>query len=575
MDTRTSRALQVGPTAEFHTPSSELRLADRVVRLRPQTAAVLTYLLLRPGQAVGKDELLAAVWPGVVVTENSLAQCIAEIRRELGETNQGAIRTLPRRGYWFQPPLRPLVRVETRTKDRDAEALAISSVAAEQILAEGRRPRRWLAVAAASLSVAIAVAAGYGWDRTRWRPTNPPEAPQVAIAVLPLASDADSDQERALAERLTDDLMRDLAEMPAAAVISRVALAELGGDTVEAGRVGHELGATYVIEGRVLSGNGRQLADLRLVNAVTGVQHWSERIDLEPGLLQVEDRDVTGRLGQILQAELVSAEVARRSKRQEKSIGADGLALHAWMLSRRASREDNASARALARQAIALDPDSVIAWRALASSIVTDHVEGWTDDPEGSLDTAESAIRRALAIDPGQPQAHAILGAIMAIRGRHVEALAALEMELAAGARHDPQVHEWLGMTYLWMGKPRQAIRPLETAVWLNPRSPRLSELWRTLAMAHWHIGDLCFARDRAWAAVRTPQPAPRAYETLAAICTMYGDGACANDALAELRRVAPLHDLAKVSRDTPSSKPDFVARQSEYVAALRMAGLP
>ncbi|UCG98537.1 MAG: hypothetical protein JSW31_05530, partial [Burkholderiales bacterium] len=91
--------------------------------------------------------------------------------------------------------------------------------------------------------------------------------------------------------------------------------------------------------------------------------------------------------------------------------------------------EDNASARALARQAIALDPDLVLAWRALAASIVTDHVEGWADDPEGSLDTAESAIRRSLTIDPGQPQAHAILGAIMAIRGRHVEALAALERE--------------------------------------------------------------------------------------------------------------------------------------------------
>jgi len=334
-------------------------------------------------------------------------------------------------------------------------------------------------------------------------------------------------------------------------------------------------GARYVIEGRVLSEDGRQSVDLRLVDAVTGVQQWSERIDLEPGLLQVADSDVIGRIAQILQAELVSAEVARRSKRLEKRVGADDLALHAWMLSRRSSREDNASARALARQAIALDPDAVLAWRALAASTLTDHVEDWTDDPEGSLDSAESAIRRALAIDPGQQQAHAILGAIMAIRGRYVEALAALERELAAGARHDPQVHEWLGITYLWMGKPRQAIRPLETAVWLNPRSPRLSELWRTLAMAHWHIGDLCLARDRAWAAVRTPQPAPRAYETLAAICTMYGDGSCASDALAELRRVAPLHDLAKVCRDTPSSKRDFVARQTEYVAALRMAGLP
>jgi adenylate cyclase len=430
-------------------------------------------------------------------------------------------------------------------------------------------------LAAASLSVAIAGAAGYGWHLITGRPTHSSEASRVSIAVLPLAAEAGNDEQRYLAERTTDELRRDLAEMPATAVIAQDVLARFSEGTADAREVGRKVGARYVVEGRVLSEGGRHRVDLRLVDAAIGVQQWSERIDLTPGLLEVEDRDFVGRLTQILQTELVSAEIARRSKRPQKSIDANDLALHAWMLSKRPSREDNASARALARQAIALDPDSVLAWRALAASMLTDRVEGWADDPEGSLDAAESAIRRALAIDPGQHQAHVILGAVMAMRGRYVEALAALEGELAAGARHDPQLHEWLGITYLWMGKPRQAIRPLETAVWLSAHSPRLSELWRSVAMANWHIGDLCFARDRALAAVRTPQPAPRAYETLAAICTMYGDASCAHDALAELHRLAPLRSLEKVSRETPSSTPDFLARQSEYVAALRMAGLP
>jgi hypothetical protein len=98
--------------------------------------------------------------------------------------------------------------------------------------------------------------------------------------------------------------------------------------------------------------------------------------------------------------------------------------------------------------------------------------------------------------------------------------------------------------------------------------------LWRTLAIAHVHIGDLCFARDRAWLAVRTPRPSPQAYETLAAICTMYGDRDCAQEALAELRRVAPRYSTARVSHEWSSSQPDFVARQHDYVAALRTAGL-
>jgi len=398
---------------------------------------------------------------------------------------------------------------------------------------------------------------------------------QMSIAVLPLGADAGDDRQKAAARNMTDELTRDLAQMPSAAVIAQGALAKFGEGAVDARDIGRELGARYVIDGRLLSDGGRRVVDLRLIDTAMGVQRWSERIDLKPGLLQVEDRDVAGRLAQTLKSELVSAEVARRSQRPRASITADDLALHAWMLSGRVGREDSERAIALARQATSLDPESVLAWRTVAASTLTGYLEGWADDPEASLDIAESAIRRALAIDPSQHQAHAILGAIMAVRGRHVEALAALERELAIGARHDPQVHEWLGITYLWMGKPRQAIQPLETAVWLSPSGPRLSHLWRTLAMAHLHIGDLCVARDRAWSAVRTPQAAPGAYETLAAVCTKYGDRSCAIEAVAELRRIAPLHSVAKVSKTMPSSQPDFVTQQLEYVAALRTAGLP
>jgi DNA-binding winged helix-turn-helix (wHTH) protein len=60
---------------------------------------VLAYLLERPRAVVGKDELLRDVWPNLVVTENSLVQCVREIRRELGDEQGAIVRTVPRRGY--------------------------------------------------------------------------------------------------------------------------------------------------------------------------------------------------------------------------------------------------------------------------------------------------------------------------------------------------------------------------------------------------------------------------------------------------------------------------------------------
>ncbi|HVE88449.1 MAG TPA: hypothetical protein VNA44_02010, partial [Burkholderiaceae bacterium] len=199
----------------------------------------------------------------------------------------------------------------------------------------------------------------------------------------------------------------------------------------------------------------------------------------------------------------------------------------------------------------------------------------WTDDPEGALERSEAAARRALTINSRQPQINTIFGAIMALRGRYVEALAAFDAELALGSHNDPQLHEWLGVTYLLMGNPGRAIKPLETAIWLSPRDARLSHLWRTLAVAYMHTGDLCQGRESAWSAVRTSRPSPRAYETLAAICTMYGDDNCAKGALAELLRVAPSYSLARVTKEATSDEPSFVARRQQYLAALRTAGLP
>ena len=54
---------------------------------------------------VGKDELIAAVWPGAVVTDEFVARCISDVRQALGDTHQEIIRTVPRRGYLLAAPV--------------------------------------------------------------------------------------------------------------------------------------------------------------------------------------------------------------------------------------------------------------------------------------------------------------------------------------------------------------------------------------------------------------------------------------------------------------------------------------
>jgi DNA-binding winged helix-turn-helix (wHTH) protein len=72
------------------------------VALRPKTFDFLSYLVANPGRLISKDELLAAVWPGVLVSDDSIVQCMTELRRALGDHDQRLIKTLPRRGYRFE-----------------------------------------------------------------------------------------------------------------------------------------------------------------------------------------------------------------------------------------------------------------------------------------------------------------------------------------------------------------------------------------------------------------------------------------------------------------------------------------
>jgi DNA-binding winged helix-turn-helix (wHTH) protein len=86
--------------------------------LRRQSAAMLGALAARRGEIVGKDALHAAVWGDVAVTDDSLVQCIADIRRALGPARD-ALHTLPRRGYRLEaegaPPPARVARAPPRS----------------------------------------------------------------------------------------------------------------------------------------------------------------------------------------------------------------------------------------------------------------------------------------------------------------------------------------------------------------------------------------------------------------------------------------------------------------------------
>jgi DNA-binding winged helix-turn-helix (wHTH) protein len=112
-----------------------LRCGADDVRLRPKSFDVLRYLVENPGRLVGKEELLRAVWRNAFVTDNSLVQCLIEIRRALGHGAQAIIRTVPRRGYIFDIPV--IEARDTTESGRTAITHWLMCEGREQPLAEG------------------------------------------------------------------------------------------------------------------------------------------------------------------------------------------------------------------------------------------------------------------------------------------------------------------------------------------------------------------------------------------------------------------------------------------------------
>src|ERR1700754_1042275 len=82
----------------FRTKGRELQTVEgKAVDLRSQSAEVLSVLAARPGEIVSKDALMQAVWADTFVTDDSLVQCVADIRRALGDDEHVIVETLPKR----------------------------------------------------------------------------------------------------------------------------------------------------------------------------------------------------------------------------------------------------------------------------------------------------------------------------------------------------------------------------------------------------------------------------------------------------------------------------------------------
>jgi adenylate cyclase len=98
------------------------------VELRPKSFEVLRYLVEHAGHVAAKEEVMAAIWSNVTVTDDSLIRCIGEVRRAIGDESQRIVKTVPRRGYLFDAPVLPHHDfAESRARERRLSHCKVNS----------------------------------------------------------------------------------------------------------------------------------------------------------------------------------------------------------------------------------------------------------------------------------------------------------------------------------------------------------------------------------------------------------------------------------------------------------------
>jgi TolB-like protein/DNA-binding winged helix-turn-helix (wHTH) protein len=260
----------------------ELRDAAGVrIELRNRSFGVLRHLATNAGRVVTKDELLEANWPGVTVTEDSLTQCISEIRRALGDAGRDVIRTVPRRGYKIVFPERLPARADLPTAAKPIEASL---------------HRRLRVVVPAVLSAAVLAVWGT-WMLTAGNGSSPAVAPAPTatalrgpvVAVLPFENNTADSGHDMLADGLTQAMISNLGRFDQLRVLARGVTSAYKGRVPNTTDLGRTLGADYAIDGNLRRDGNVSRIDMQLSDARTGVQVWSKTFAAAGSPLTVQD----------------------------------------------------------------------------------------------------------------------------------------------------------------------------------------------------------------------------------------------------------------------------------------------
>ena len=508
-----------------------------VIRLRPKPFAMLQVFVANAGRTLSKQELMQAVWPNIHVGEDSLFQCVREIRGALGDDDRQLIKLISGRGYLFESAV-------VREQDEGARPVATpASVPGEAsyqpgsdgidpatLQAKTEMPRKARVPFRAAAIGLIGLCTIVGLTVAATELLRPyilsPKQPTIALSIV----DSGNDPQTALmASNVTADVAEGLSKISAIRMLSPPPSASTSAKTAPFAPAADP---DILVEGRLQKDGKAWSLQARATNTATGEVRWSTAVSVatENADEMLQRSRLVGGLGHNL-AQYINTLVYSRERQGGSAVQAQAKQANAKIVVEQAtayinqtSRERFAVAQGMLEDALAKDPDNVDLELALAAHLLRGIQSAWYSpaDSEAAEHKAQSLLERALqaepqylpvlesycrfqtatnhfveslvacanalTFDPWNGLVRFNLGMAQDELGRFSEALATFR---EADSFDTPAVSRWTwllgaGMTYMLMDRNEEAVPWLQRSLDITPGTGRTQML---LAGAYQRLG--------------------------------------------------------------------------------------
>ena len=405
--------------------AGQITKGGRAVKLEPKVMDVLSYLALRPGELVTREDLERDVWKGAVVGYDSITTAVIKLRKALIDDARQPryIATIPKRGY------RLIAAVQERAAEAGAEKPAGAAGSASGPTASSASLSRWLLGALVLMLLLGLVFLFYQDKHAQDGNASTPSPP--SIVVLPFTNLTGDPDQATFADGMTDDVITDLSRLSGLQVIAANTSFTYKDKQVQPQELRAELEVDFVLDGSFRRQGDVMRINARLVDAGTGFQKWAESFDRPTSqLFEVQD-EVTDRIVEALALRISDQEKQRLAQRSTDNIKAYDAFLEGQALSKLGTTEANRQAQHAYLRAIELDPGYGRAYGALAFTMAVAFRRGWTDTPLETMARALDLAKRGVALDGSIPQTHWALGYVYLMRKELEQAESAATRSIA------------------------------------------------------------------------------------------------------------------------------------------------